>query len=292
MYIMQQTDHHSMEVVEKDIRSFQKSIRDHSDYDFTEYSLTSLRRRLTKILMEYDMDMYQLTGRLRTDPFFLDKTVRKLTVHTTELFRDPNIWKNLHTELLPSLDSKSSIHIWHPGCSTGQEVFSMMMVLEDLGMLGKTHIYGSDLNPDVIETARRGRYKYHFNQSYLENFDKVLLNGSGETPVSNKKEWKKYFTIDEAHDAIQMNKYLCSKPVYNTLDLVKDSNLFHVKFDLIVCRNVIIYFNNDLQNRVFDLFYENLVDRGTLLLGVHESIMGPYSRRFVKKDPFYHKQPA
>jgi chemotaxis protein methyltransferase CheR len=281
-----------MEVVENDIRSFQESIRNHSEYDFTEYSLTSLRRRLTKILLEYDMDMARLTHKLGTDPFFLEKTVKKLTVHTTELFRDPKVWTKLRKELLPSLEDRPSIHIWHPGCSTGQEIYSMMMVLEDLGMLDKAYIYGSDLNPDVLETAKQGKYKYHFNQSYLENFDRVILNGTGDSMSDHKKYWKKYFTIDETRDIIQMKDYLCSKPVYKKLDLVKDPNLFLVKFDLIVCRNVIIYFNYELQNKVFDLFYENLNYGGTLLLGVHESIMGPFSKRFVKKDPFYHKMPV
>ncbi len=286
---MQQPDSQPMEVVEKDILSFQEAIRNHSDYDFTEYSMTSLRRRLTKILLEYDMTMDQVTKRMKADPRFTEKTVRKLTVHTTELFRDPDIWKKIRSELLPAWKDKSSIHIWHSGCSTGQEIYSMMMVLDDLGMLEKTHIYASDLNPDVIETARKGKYKYHFNQSYLENFDKVLLNGSGENIKNQKQHWKKYFTVDEARDSIQMKESLCSKPVYKKLDLVKDPNLFLVNFDLIICRNVIIYFNYQLQNRVFDLFYENLNHKGVLLLGVHESIMGPFSRKFTKKNPFYIK---
>jgi chemotaxis protein methyltransferase CheR len=279
-----------MEVVEGDITRFQETIRNHSGYDFTDYSSTSLRRRLTKILLEYDVDMEGLRSRMESDGDFLEKTVRKLTVHTTELFRDPNTWKKIRDELLPSWKEKESIHIWHPGCSTGQEVYSMMILLDDLGMLEKAHIYGSDLNPDVIEVARQGRYKYHFNQSYLENFDKVLLNGSGESARIIKKHWKKYFSVDESRDAIQMNKSLCSKPVYKKLDLVQDPNLFLVKFDLIVCRNVIIYFNYKLQNRVFELFHDNLTDKGVLILGVHESIMGPYSRRFKKEVPFYFRQ--
>ena len=278
--MVQQQEEQPLEVVEKDIRQFQESIRNHSGYDFTEYSLTSLRRRLTKILLEYDMDMNRLTRLMEADPDFLEKTVRKVTVHTTELFRDPVIWQKIQTELIPSWKDKDTIRIWHPGCSTGQEVYSMMMLLEDAGLLEKSMICGSDLNPDVMETARKGRYKYLFNQVYLENFEKVIRNNP----------WKKYFSVDEARDTIQMKDYLCSKPVYNKLDLVKDPNLFLVKFDLIVCRNVIIYFNSELQNRVFNLFHENLEDRGMLLLGVHESIMGPYARRFLRKDPFYQKE--
>jgi chemotaxis protein methyltransferase CheR len=86
-----------------------------------------------------------------------------------------------------------------------------------------------------------------------------------------------------------MSDLLTQKPVYKKLDLVKDPNLFLVKFDLIVCRNVIIYFNNELQNRVFDLFHKNLNEQGTLILGVHESIMGASSKKFIRKDPFYFK---
>lgn len=281
-----------MEVNEKDIRSFQETIRNHSDYDFTEYSMTSLRRRLTKILLEHDMDMGQMTLGLSKDPVFLERIVRKLTVHTTELFRDPEVWKKIRRELLPSYRHRENLHVWHPGCSTGQEVYSMLMVLDDLGMLEKARVFGSDINAEVIEKAREGRYKYHFNQSYLENFNKVLMNSTENDHHKEKKNWKKYFTVDETKDVIQMKEALLEKPVYKKLDLVKDPNPFLVKFDLIVCRNVIIYFNYDLQNRVFDLFWENLNDGGTLILGVHESILGPYSRRFVKKDAFYLKMQA
>ena len=281
-----------MEVVEKDIQSFVKAIRDHSEYDFSAYSPTSLRRRLTRILLEYDMDMEHLTDHLKSDPQFLEECVRKITVHTTELFRDPDVWKEIRSNLLPSWKDKPELHIWHSGCSTGQEIYSMMMVLEDLGMLEKTHIYGSDLSESAMDIAKKGVYKYSFNQSYLENFDKVLGGENGEINLKNQKQWIKYFQVDEAHDAIRMNKDLCLKTVYKKLDLVKESNLFLVKFDLIVCRNVIIYFNNELQNRVFDLFYKNLNKNGVLLLGVHESIMGPFSRKFRKVNPFYYKQPV
>jgi chemotaxis protein methyltransferase CheR len=278
-----------MQVVGKDIQHFQETVRDHSDYDFSQYSHTSLRRRLTRILLEMELEVDEITERMINDPVFLESVVKKLTVHTTELFRDPAIWKKMKSTLLPTLKDQSTIRIWHPGCSTGQEVYSMMMLLDSEGLLDKTEIYGSDLNPDVLDKARQGSYKYLFNQSYLENFDRVILNGSGVHSWNHRKHWKKYFHIDETQDLIRMKDTLRSKPVYKKLDLVKDSNLFQVSFDLIVCRNVIIYFNPDLQNRVFDLFYNSLNDNGALILGVHETIMGPYAKRFIRKDPFYYK---
>ena len=278
-----------MEVVGKDIQVFQQTVRDFSDFDLSDYSRTSLQRRLNRILLEVDMNMDRLIERMKTDRDFLDQIMRKITVHTTELFRDPLVWKQIQKDLLPRYSHQDTIRIWHPGCSTGQEVYSMMILLDGLELLDRTEIYGSDLHEDVIETARQGRYKYRFNQSYLENFDRVMLNGDGSSPLTQKKNWKKYFHIDETRDIIQMKDFLRYKPVYKKLDLVKDTNLFLVQFDLIVCRNVIIYFNTDLQHHVFDLFYKSLKEHGSLLLGVHESIMGSWSRKFVKKDPFYFK---
>jgi chemotaxis protein methyltransferase CheR len=278
-----------MEVVGKDIQNFQLTVREHSDYDFSDYSHTSLRRRLTRILMELELDMDQLCLRMQNDEDFLQKIMRKITVHTTEMFRDPDIWTQIKNNLLPSLKDQSTLRIWHPGCSTGQEVYSMMMVLDELGLLEKSEIYASDLHTEILDTARKGIYRYRFNQVYLENFDRVMLNGEGSYSMNQKKQWKKYFHIDETRDTILMKEYLRQKPVYKKQDLVKDPNLFLVNFDLIVCRNVIIYFNTDLQNRVFELFHQCLKQGGALLLGVHESILGVCSKRFIRKDPFYYK---
>jgi chemotaxis protein methyltransferase CheR len=235
------------------------------------------------------MNMDQLTNRIKNDPVFLHTILQKITVHTTELFRDPDVWKQIKNDLLPRYSDQPVIRIWHPGCSTGQEVYSMMMVLDLLGLLETSEIYASDLHNEVLETARKGAYRYRFNQSYLENFDRVMLNGEGSYSLNQKKYWKKYFHIDETRDTIQMTEYLAQKPVYKKHDLVRDPNLFKVHFDLIVCRNVIIYFNTDLQNRVFDLFHQSLNKKGALLLGVHESILGSCAKRFIKKEPFYYK---
>lgn len=279
-----------MEVVGKDIQNFQLAVRDHSDFDFSDYSHTSLQRRLNRILLELEMDMDHLIGQMKDDPEFLERIMRKITVHTTELFRDPPVWELLKNQILPSYSQQDRIRIWHPGCSTGQEVYSMMIILDGLGLLEKTEIFGSDLHEDVLETAREGRYKYRFNQIYIENFERVMLNVEGTFSWDNKKHWKKYFHIDESRDTIQMKDFLRQKPVYKKLDLVKDPNLFLVNFDLIVCRNVIIYFNAELQNRVFDLFLQNLNKKGCLILGVHESIMGASSRKFIRKGSVYYKE--
>ena len=288
---MHQPDQQPSEVLGKDIRLFQQTVSDYSTYDFSQYSHTSLRRRLTRILLEFETNMEGLTRRMKADPFFLEKIIHKLTVHTTELFRDPEIWIKIRKDILPSLAEKSRIRIWHPGCSSGQEVYSMMMLLDTLGILEKTDIYGTDINPVVIEKARTGIYEYRFNESYLENFNHVILNNNQTSQGKDRKQWKKYFHVDEAGDVIRMTGFLRSKAVFQKMDLVMDPNPFLVKFDMILCRNVIIYFNNELQNKVFDLFYRNMTNYGVLVLGMHETILGPFTKRFIKKDLFYLKAP-
>ena len=278
-----------MDVIENDIRLFQKSIRDYSPYDFSEYSIKSLRRRLLKILNEYDMDMMDVVRELRINPEFVEDVVMKITVTTTELFRDPEVWQQIRLKLIPELAKKKEVNIWHPGCSTGQEVYSMAMMLDDAGILDRSNIYASDLNKDALETARKGIYKYRFNKVYLDNYD-AALNHKYRIEQSPKRiKWSKYLTIDEVKDQMAVRPFLVKKPVYKKIDLVGDSNHFFVNFDLIICRNVIIYFNYELQNKVFDLFYKSLNDKGCLVLGPHESILGPFSKRLVKNGLFYYK---
>jgi chemotaxis protein methyltransferase CheR len=278
------------EIKDEDIKAFLEAVKARTNYDFTNYSLKSLKRRIAKILSESKLSIYQLENEMLSNSPFMEKVVKSITVNTTELFRDPDIWRSLRDDVLPKFAQHKKINIWHAGCSTGQEVYSMMILLEEMELLSKSEIYASDINSDVLETARIGRYKYRFNHAYIENFD-MVMNGSkepspDETLVSNSK----YFFIDKVSDSIQMKPFLTEKPVYKKIDLVKDENLFFVKFDIIICRNVIIYFNYDLQNKVFNLFYKNLFNNGCLLLGLHESILGPYTTQFDKKNQFYFKK--
>ena len=240
-------------------------------------------------MREHNMNMEGVVKELRTNAVFLEEIVKNIMVNTTELFRDPEVWKHLRDDVLPRFKNKDIINIWHPGCSTGQEVYTLMILLDDSGLFDKSNIFASDLNSDALHVAREGRFKYGFNKNYLDNFDKSMNFSSGNNFRIRNIAWTKYFSIDETRDIIQMKEFLLKKPVYKKMDLVKDPNLFFVNFDLIICRNVIIYFNDQLQNRVFDLFYNNMIHKGCLLLGLHESIMGPNADRFIKNNHFYFK---
>ncbi|MDR2039274.1 MAG: hypothetical protein LBQ60_15230 [Bacteroidales bacterium] len=235
--------------------------------------------------------MPELVHRIRTEPGFIEEVVKKITVNTTEMFRDPQTWIDLRDSVLLELSRKEHISIWHAGCSTGQEVYSMIILLNEMGILDKTSIYASDLNADVIEIAKKGIYKYKFNISYLDNFDKVIRADNKDYPkIVKDVSYRKYFEIDQMKDTISIHPSLLKVPVFAKQDLVNDPNIFDIKFDLILCRNVIIYFNYNLQNKVFDLFYKNLYDHAFLLLGAHESILGPFSTKFEKKGSHYEKR--
>jgi chemotaxis protein methyltransferase CheR len=276
------------EIDENEIIVFVDKIKKISDYDFSEYSDKSLKRRLTKILFDNNLDFKTFLHKIEQNKSFLEKIVKAITVNTTELFRDPLIWNSVRYEILTLLGNQMPVNIWHAGCSTGQEVYSMLILLHELELFAKSDLYATDINSDVLEIARSGIYNYHFNLNYLDNFDKVIRqNRTGE---NIDVEYSKYFIIDKTRDFIKMHSFLTDKPVYKKMDLVRDTNPFPVKYDLIICRNVIIYFNYELQNKVLKLFYDNLRAGGCLILGVHETIPGPISAYFGKKYQGYFKK--
>jgi len=256
-------------------------------YDFTEYSEKSLKRRFAKILMDYRTTAADLLFQLRTSSKFVDEVVKRITVNTTEMFRDPPIWFTLRGDILPKLSQKPVIRIWHAGCSTGQEVYSMIILLNEMGLLDKTELYATDLNTDAIDIARKGVYKYKFNISYLDNFDKVIRNDINNPLIVRNIPYEKYFEIDQSGDKLKIKNSLLEKPTYVKHDLVKDGNIFNITFDLIMCRNVIIYFNYNLQNKIFQLFHSSLNKDSFLVLGFHESILGPFSTKFEKRGYYY-----
>ena len=276
-----------MSITDSELLQILQVIRSTSAYDFSDYSEKSLKRRFLKILLDYRVTTADLLHQLRTQPKFTEDVVKRITVNTTELFRDPPIWHSLRNDILPRLAQKPVIRIWHSGCSTGQEVYSMIILLSEMELLDKAEIYATDLNTDAIDIAKKGIYKYKFNISYLDNFDKVVRIDPRNPLIVKDIPYQKYFEIDNVEDKIKINKSLLEKPTYAKHDLVKDPNIFHTRFDLIMCRNVIIYFNYNLQNKIFELFFNNLLPDSYLMLGVHESILGPFSAKFEKRGYNY-----
>ncbi len=261
-----------------------------SDYDFSDYSDKSLLRRIEKILSDYHLTFEELKIKLKTDRVFLEQVVRDITVNTTELFRDPKVWQTVKHRILKKLQEKESINIWHVGCSSGQEVYSMKVLLHEAGLADRAHQFATDVNTDMIERAKQGVYPYRFNLEYLENYKQVVQINPLNYEEFNDIPFSNYFSVDEIRDTISVKPFLKQNIEFSKHNLVNEENIFKIKFDLILCRNVLIYFNNRLQNKLFQVFSDNLLRKGFLILGAHETILGPEAFNFIKHGHYYIKK--
>ncbi len=275
---------------EKDIKELIRALRECGGYDFSNYSLKSFMRRVEKVLYDNKMDIYALTNAIKIDPKFLEQTVKDITVNTTELFRDPTVWQAMKYRLIPKLHSQKKINIWHAGCSVGMEVYSMEVMLCEAGLLDKADIYATDINTDVLKTAESGTYSYRNAKEYINNYNKGLCVNPYNYEERITVPLSKYIDFNEKQDEIKMKPFLLGKAKYKKHNLVSDPNPFGIKYDIILCRNVLIYFNQALQNKLFGDFWDMLADSGTLVLGIHESIIGPWSGKYEKKGPLYTKK--
>src|SRR6056297_1667392 len=194
-----------MTLSDQEVHFFVNALKNTSKYDFSEYSEKSLKRRVQKILLDNNMDVMALVNKIKTNPSFLEKMVRDITVNTTELFRDPQIWQALRYRILPKFKNNKNINIWHAGCSTGQEVYSMMILLNEMGLLDKAKIFATDLNEEALDVAKKGNYKYRFNIGYLDNFDKVIKENPYNYEEYNDVPYEKYFKIDKVSDSLKMH---------------------------------------------------------------------------------------
>lgn len=276
-----------MTLNENHIRQLNEAFLLVSRYDFSDYSEKSLIRRIEKIMSDYKLDFDQLLVKIRNSREFMEQTVKEITVNTTELFRDPKVWQTVKHRILKKLKDKERINIWHAGCSTGQEVYSMKILLHETGLADRTKIYATDINPEVLQKAQKGVYPFRFNIDYLENYKKVVQLNPYNYEEFNNIPFSTYFEVDEIKDTIKVRPFLKKNIIYELQNMVTEENIFNVKYDLIMCRNVLIYFNSRLQNRTFSVFSENLVRKGFLVLGAHETILGPDAFKFIKHGNYY-----
>jgi chemotaxis protein methyltransferase CheR len=228
-------------------------------YDFTDYSRASLKRRISRL---YTLDKFpsfaELRYRVRNDPHYLKRFVEEITVNVTEMFRDPGFYQELRTEILPKLGTHPYIRIWHAGCSTGEEVYSLAILLKEANLLHKSILYATDLNPDVLEKARAGIFPIAYMKQYSENY----------MAAGGREDFSSYYSAN--YDGVKFDESLSKQMVFSAHNLVSDSSFN--EFHLIMCRNVLIYFDKDLQDRVFGLFDKSLGMLSYLALGSKETI--------------------
>lgn len=266
-------------------------IKIYTDYDFSQYAMSSFTRRIEKILEDNRYDIDTLIYKIKkADKNFIEKLISDITVNTTELFRDPTVWQTIKHRILPKYENNQTIDIWHIGCSTGQEVYSMLILLYELNMFQKANVYATDINTIALKQAQEGRYIYRFNAEYLQNFDEVIKKNPYNFEEYNDVPYSKYFYINKEKDIIEIKDILKNKAQFVHHDITKMTNIFDKEFDIILCRNVLIYFNQNLQSSILNFLHKCLKYPGNLILGMHESILGNEAIKFHKKHHYYTKK--
>lgn len=244
-------------------------INDYSGYDFSDYSMPSLHRRFQRYVdLNKISDFKQLLQDLMNDSAMVNNLIEEVTVNVTEMFRDPSFFAAIRSELVPQLNKLPLIKIWHAGCSTGEEVYSMAILLKEHDLLDKSIIYATDINQTVLDIAKSGKYN-------IESFKETEIN---YRESEGTKKLSDYYTV--LNGEVLINDDLKSKIIFSTHNLVSD-NAFN-QFDLIVCRNVLIYFNKSLQDNVLQMFCTSLTENGILAIGSKETIMFSPIEKFMQ----------
>ena len=246
-------------VKDEELEYLIKDVYDLYGYDFSLYSRASFKRRVNRIcLIDKFTSFAELRYTLINEPNYLKRFIEEVTVNVTEMFRDPYFFKELRENILPQLGTYPLIRIWIAGCSTGEEAYSVAILLKEAGLYHKSLIYATDINPSVLETARAGVFPISQMKTYSENY---ILSGG-------EKDFSDYYTAN--YDSARFDSSLKEKMILSTHNLVSDSSFN--SFQLIVCRNVLIYFDKPLQERVFKLFDDSLENLGYLALGSKETL--------------------
>lgn len=250
---------HNIQNENLEIRLLLEAIHQKYGYNFKDYANAHTKRRLRHRLALSDMESYtQMIHRVIYDEDFFNTLLMDLSINVTEMFRDPWFYKKVREDIMPFLKTYSFIKVWHAGCSAGQEVYSISILLEEEGMKHRSQIYATDFNEFIIEKARNGIYPIDVMKSYTVNYQQ-----SG-----GKKDFSDYYTAD--YDNVIFRQSLKEKVLFSSHNLVTDG--VFGEMNLIFCRNVLIYFNRQLQNRVLKLFYDSLCPGGYLCLGSKESL--------------------
>jgi chemotaxis protein methyltransferase CheR len=236
-----------------------EAIYRHYGFDFRSYAFSSIRRRIWKrVNAEGLSNVTALQERILHDSKVMERLLLDLSINVTAMFRDPGFYRAFREDVVPLLRTYPFIRVWHAGCSTGEEVYSMAILLEEEGLLARSRLYATDINEVVLQQARAGIFPLERMQEYTENYIKA----------GGKRSFSEYYTAK--YDGALFSPVLTEHVVFSQHNLVTDRSFS--EFNVILCRNVLIYFDKSLQARVQGLFYDSLVHFGILGLGSKESL--------------------
>ena len=251
-------------------------------YDFRHYSRASIARRVRHFLAtsEY-VRISEITSRILYDEAFFQNLLEDFSVTVTEMFRDPDVYATLRREVIPFLKTYPFLKVWHAGCASGQEVYSLAILLMEEGLYKRTTIYATDFNEGVLDKARQGIYPIVEVKKYIDNYRRA----GGVSSLTD------YF--DAHYESVIMSQALKKNITFARHNLVADQ--VFGEMHLILCRNVLIYFDKTLQGRVLGLLNDSLIRGGFLCLGKKESLrfseIGDRYEEFAKQMQIYRKRP-
>jgi chemotaxis protein methyltransferase CheR len=239
-------------------------------YDFTGYAKASIRRRVEGFYIKGRHKSFnEMQDRLLSDKTYFIHFAEEITVNVTEMFRDPSFFRSLKEDILPVLATYPFIRIWHAGCSTGEEVYSMAILLREANLLHKSILYATDINLSVLEKAKTGIFPVTGMQQNSDNY----IKSGGAADFSN------YYHSN--YNAVKFDGSLSERMIFSNHNLTSGESFN--QFQLILCRNVLIYFTKELQAKVTTLFDKSLDSLGFLALGSKESLrFSPIASHFVQ----------
>ncbi len=241
-------------------------------YDFRQYSKAHIRRRiLNRMALSGIKDVSQIQSKVLKDETFANELLQDLSITVTEMFRDQDFYSSVRENVIPILKTYPFIKIWHAGCATGEEAYSMAIILQEEGLYDRTTIYATDFNQRALNRAKEGIFPNRLMAEYTSNYQ---LSGG-------KESFSDYYTSN--YDNVIMNQSLKKNIVWANHNLVTDGVFAEVH--MILCRNVLIYFDKDLQNKVQELFHNSLISGGILCLGSKEGLrFTDFSEKYTETD--------
>jgi chemotaxis protein methyltransferase CheR len=228
-------------------------------YDFRQYSEAHINRRVLNRMSLSGVESFsELKHLVLNDTLFAATLLQDLSITVTEMFRDPAFYQSLRQNVIPLLKTYPYIKVWHAGCSTGEEAYSMAILLHEEGLYDRTTLYATDFNQKALDKAKNGIYTIQQIKDYTGNYQ---LSGG-------KESFSNYYSAE--YDHVIINNTIKKNIVWANHNLVTDS--VFAEMHLVFCRNVLIYFDKNLQNKVQKLFYDSLIKGGILCLGIKESL--------------------
>lgn len=247
-------------MIEEELTHLLNALRTRYGYDFTGYAKSSLKRRIAHYMQTRRVpDLATLEARLLNNEEHFEEFIQELSVNVTEMFRDPEFYRSLRTNVVPRLATYPFIKVWIAGCATGEEAMSIAILLHEEGLLKSTRIYATDINQKALLAASKGMFPIDSMRLYTENY--VRSGGTAE--------FSSYYHAH--HNVVKFDEELMQNIVFAPHNLAVDQSFN--EFELVLCRNVLIYFDNGLQDRAIGLFHESLAHFGFLGLGSRESLM-------------------